>query len=147
MSSGKTPSALAARHVSFGWWSLLAFLCLVIGLETLHALKLAWYLAPGSEVRRLLLTLAHAHGALLAMLHLVFGLLLGSTGQVDAARLGQASRCLLATSLLLPGGFLFGGLWIQDGDPGLPVLLVPVGAVTLVFGVFQCARGFRGGGA
>ena len=38
-----------------------------------------------------------------------------------------ASRCLLIASVLIPGGFIMGGIHIYDGDPGLGVMLVPVG--------------------
>jgi hypothetical protein len=40
----------------------------------------------------------------------------------------------------LPGGFFLGGVSFYSGDPGLGVLLVPVGAVLLLAGVFMTAR-------
>ena len=42
--------------------------------------------------------------------------------------------------MLLPAGFLLGGLVIHDGDPGIGVLLVPVGALLLLYGVGSAAR-------
>ncbi|MGI9240436.1 MAG: hypothetical protein ACR2RV_06515, partial [Verrucomicrobiales bacterium] len=51
-----------------------------------------------------------------------------------------ASATLNAASLLIPGGFLLGGLWIYDGDPGLGILLVPLGALCLFSAVFLTAR-------
>ena len=55
------------RHLRFGWRSLFVFLVLGVVLETLHGFKLGWYLDVGAEMRRLMFTLAHAHGTLLAM--------------------------------------------------------------------------------
>jgi hypothetical protein len=127
------------RHLRFGWWSLLAFLSLGIILEGLHAFKLGWYLAPANDARRLLFTLAHAHGTLLAMLHLLFAAT--AAGMVWApGRLELASRCLIGASILLPGGFLLGGLSVHDGDPGLGALLAPPGALLLFVAVFLAAR-------
>jgi hypothetical protein len=45
---------------------------------------------------------------------------------------------LLAASVLMPGGFLLGGIWVYAGDPGLGILLVPVGGV-LLFAAVLCA--------
>jgi len=134
-----SPEAARAWHLRFGWWSLLVFLVLGIALESLHALKLGWYLAAGNETRRLLFTLAHAHGTLLAMLHLVFAMTLPAM-QWQARPLALASRCLVAASVLLPGGFLLGGLYVHDGDPGLGVLLAPPGGLLLLVAVFLAAR-------
>jgi hypothetical protein len=35
----------------------------------------------------------------------------------------------------LPGGFFLGGVTAVDGDPGVGIVLVPVGAILLVTGV------------
>ena len=35
-------------------------------------------------------------------------------------------------AILLPGGFLLGGLHIYDGDPGLGIVLAPIGALAFV---------------
>jgi hypothetical protein len=43
-----------ARHLRFGWWSILVFVCVGLGLETLHGFKVGWYVDPGSEARRLM---------------------------------------------------------------------------------------------
>ena len=58
----------------FGWWSLLLFLTLGIVLEAMHGFKVGWHLDVGNEARRLLWTLAHAHGTLLALIHIGFAL-------------------------------------------------------------------------
>ena len=67
---------LSNRHLSFGWWSLLGWLALGLGLEALHGFKTGWYLDVGNETRRLMFTLAHAHGTLLALINLAAGLTL-----------------------------------------------------------------------
>ncbi len=128
-------SKLQRRHLRFGWWSLLAFLTLGMGLEGLHGFKVGWYLDVANEARRLTWTLAHAHGTLLALIHLAFAHVLGWRPAGGLQRRRVASGCLLGASVLLPGGFFLGGIVIYDGDPGLAILLVPVGGALLLAGV------------
>lgn len=118
---------LAIRHQRIGWWSLAVFAALGLALETLHGLKVGLYLDVGNDTRRLLWTLAHAHGALVGVLHVLYGLTLRS-----APASSLTSQCLTLAGLLLPAGFFLGGIGIHGGDPGLGVLLVPVGGVLLV---------------
>ena len=124
----------------FGWWSLLLFLSLGIVLEAMHGFKIGWYLDVGNETRRLMWTLAHAHGTLLALIHIGFALSVSalSNGNVRWRRL--ASPCLIGASILLPGGFFLGGIFIYGGDPGLGVLLLPIGALLLFIAIFVIAR-------
>jgi hypothetical protein len=89
---------------------------------------------------RLPAALAHAHGTLLAILNLVFGLFVGSLEGKGAATLARSSQCLLWATGLLPLGFFLGGVVIYEGDPGLGVLLVPVGGVLLSVAVLLAAR-------
>lgn len=99
-------------------------------LEGLHGLKADVYLDVGSEPRRLMWTLAHAHGTLLGLIHVGFAITvpyLGATGS-----LVRLSWLLTAAGVLMPLGFFLGGIVIHGGDPGLPVLLVPAGAVALI---------------
>ncbi len=126
------------RHLRFGWWSLFAFLALGVVLETLHGFKLGWYLDVDREMRRLMFTLAHAHGTLLALVNIAAGLTLRAVKGFELEK--KASLALLWGSVLLPAGFLLGGLVIHDGDPGIGVLLVPVGALLLLYGVGSAAR-------
>ena len=126
------------RHLRFGWWSLFAFLSLGVVLETLHGFKIGWYLDVDTEMRRLMLTLAHAHGTLLALVNIAAGLTLRTVKGFELER--APSLALLWGSLLLPIGFFLGGLVIHDGDPGLGVLLVPIGALLLLYGVGSAAR-------
>ena len=136
--AGQAPDAArAGLHLRFGWASLLLFLSLGIVLETLHAFKVGWYLDVSNETRRLMWTLAHAHGTLLALVHIVFGLTPPSPR--DGRKL--ASLSLIGASVLLPGGFFLGGLAVYGGDPGVGILLVPAGAVLLLAAVGATAWG------
>jgi predicted GNAT family N-acyltransferase len=146
MANPDAPDALATRHVRVGFFSLLAFLTLGIALEALHGFKVGLYLDVGNEARRLSLRLAHAHGTLLSILHVVFGLTLASRARPPRETAERAGRFLTAALLLLPGGFLLGGLFVHGGDPGIGVLLVPVGAVCLFVAVLWTARGVGHGG-
>lgn len=127
--------ALALRHQRLGWWSLAVFATLGLGLETLHGLKVGLYLDVGNDTRRLLWTLAHAHGALVGALHVLYGLTLQS---VPASPL--ASRCLTLAGVLLPAGFFIGGIDVHGGDPGLGVLLVPPAGVLLIVALVAIAK-------
>jgi len=134
----------ARKHVRFGWWTLLIFLTLGLVLEILHGFKLRMYLDVSSETRRLMWTLAHAHGALLSLVHILFGLCLRAMPELGTANLSLASSSLVGASLLLPGGFFLGGIVFYSGDPGLGIALVPVGAAMLGIGVYVMSRATAG---
>ena len=127
-------------HLRFGWWSLLAFLSLGIVLEAMHGFKIGWYLNANNEIRRLMMTLAHAHGTLISLVHLAFAATVRWVPVPPSAEKRRwASRLLMAGGILLPLGFLTGGLRIYDGDPGLGILLTPVGALFLLSSVLLVA--------
>jgi hypothetical protein len=130
---------LCARHLRFAWWSLLCWVILGITLEALHAFKVGWYLGQTSEVRRLLWTLAHAHGTLLSLVHVAFAFTYFAFPTPVTRRRRLASALLMAASALLPGGFFLGGIFVFEGDPGPGVWLVPPGAVCLFLSVFLTA--------
>lgn len=52
-----------------------------------------------------------------------------------------ASPCLLSAGVLMPAGFLLGGLVVYGGDPGLGILLLPIGAALLLVGLAAVAWG------
>lgn len=131
---------LTRWHLRFGWWSLFGFAGLGLVLETLHGFKVAAYLDVSNETRRLMWTLAHAHGTLLGLLHIAFGV---SLRWLDETTHRPTSRALVAASLTLPGGFFLGGVHFYAGDPGLGVALVPVGAAFLLAATWLVARGIR----
>ncbi len=127
----------AHRNLRFGWWSLLVFLSLGGALETLHGFKIGWYVDVGNETRRLMFTLAHAHGTLLALINIAAGL---TALNVDRFELRPSvSFALIWAAILLPAGFFLGGIVIYDGDPGLGVWLVPVGAILLFYSIARIA--------
>ena len=130
----------AGWHVRAGWWLLLLFVALGLLLESLHGFKIGFYLDASNETRRLMWTLAHAHGALLAVVNIVFGLTLERRGAPSSGSRVVASRCLLGASVLLPLGFFLGGVVTHAGDPGLGILLVPVGGLLLLTAIFLTAR-------
>lgn len=128
------------RHARLGWWSLLVFLTLGIALEAMHGLKVGFYLDVGNETRRLMWTLAHAHGTLISLIHLAFAwFVTAHTAWPEGSR-RLASRCLTAAGILLPAGFFLGGVVVYGGDPGVGIVLVPIGAACLLIAVFLAAR-------
>ena len=132
------------RHLRFGWWSLLVFLTLGSVLEVLHGFKIGWYLDVTFEARRLMWTLAHAHGTLIGLMHLAFASTLHLQPTVGQRSLGLISSSLIAATILLPGGFFLGGIYIYAGDPGMGVFLAPVGGLLLLLAVFLIARNVSG---
>jgi hypothetical protein len=135
---------LARRHCVVGWWGLLVFLSLGIGLETLHGFKAGIYLDPDHRLRRLLWTLAHAHGTLFALMHLAFAATVERFGHWTPARLKLASFFLVDALLLLPAGFFLGGIGHTETDPSPAILLVPLGAFCLLAAVALIAWASQG---
>jgi len=121
------------RHLRFGWWALAVYVCLGIVLETIHGFKIGWYLDVGNETRRLMFTLGHFHGTMLALVNIAAGLTIRGVEGFQIKR--SVSFALIGAAVLLPGGFLLGGLWTYDGDPGTGVWLVPIGALFMLYGV------------
>lgn len=145
------PAATAAfsnRHLRIGWWSLLGFLALGMILESLHGFKVGWYLNVSNETRRLMWTLAHAHGTLFGLLQVAFGLTTRALPLWEPRQRSIAGAALTGATVLLPGGFLLGGGFVHGGDPGLGIVLVPLGAALAFLGVGLTARAItRGSGA
>ena len=128
---------LTDRNLRFGWWSLLVFLSLGAVLEALHGFKIGWYVDVGNDTRRLMFTLAHAHGTLLAVVNIAAGL---TARIVEHFTLrSSVSFALIWAAILLPAGFFLGGIVIYDGDPGLGVWLVPIGAGLLFYSIARIA--------
>lgn len=100
----------ADRNLRFGWWSLLVFLSLGGVLETLHGFKVGWYVDVGNETRRLMFTLAHAHGTLLALVNIAAGLTVRIVERF--ALRSSVSFALIWAGILLPAGFFLGGIVI-----------------------------------
>lgn len=120
----------ASSHYRRGWAALLVFATIGLGLEALHGFKVGWYLDVMNETRRSMFTLAHAHGTLLGLLHIALGATADRFAQTPVP--SAAGRLLDAATILLPGGFLLGGIWFHGGDPGVGVILVPIGAIAAI---------------
>jgi hypothetical protein len=133
------PSSYTRFHLQFGWWSLFVFAAAGLLLETLQGFKAPLYVDVSNDTRRLMWTLAHAHGVGLSLVNILFAVSLPALPPA-AGRDRLVSRCLIAATVLLPGGFFAGGLVYYAGDPGLGILLVPVGAFLLLAAVYLLAR-------
>jgi hypothetical protein len=132
----------ARRHLRLGWWTLLVFAALGLILESLQGFKVAAYLDVSNDTRRTMWRLAHTHGTLLGAINVLFALTLRSSSATAAAA-PRISIALIAATVLLPLGFFFGGVVFYAGDPGIGVLLVPLGAVLLLLALFSIARSTR----
>lgn len=141
---GTAPSAdgryYVRRHLRIGWWSVFIFLTLGLTLESLLGFKVGWYVDVSSSTRRLLFTLAHAHGTLLGLVHIAFAWSVQQLPEWEPSHRTLAANCLVAAGVMIPAGFFLGGLWIYAGDPGVGIVLVPVGALLLGLAVFLTAR-------
>lgn len=149
LSAGATAGSLVRRHLAIGWWGLLVFLTLGIVIEGFHGFKTRWYADEGMDLRQTMLRLAHAHGGMLAIVHLLFAGTLRWMGSVPVSSMAIASKCLTVALLLVPGGFFLGGFFLlrtgtgMPNEPGVGVFLVPIGAVFLVTGIVLTARAQR----
>ena len=118
-----------------GWLLLAVSLPLGVTLEALHGFKVQAYL--GSEMRREMWRLAHAHGTLLGVLCLVFTAL--GEQHVAASVRRSIARLVAWGSILMPLGFFVGGILNSEGDPSLGVALVPIGAALLIVALVRLA--------
>ena len=130
---------LVQRHLHFGWWALTVFVSLGTVLELLHGFKVGFYLDLANETRRMLWTLAHAHGTLLSLVNLAFAGTVRLLAPEDPAPLEIPSRLLRVAAILLPAGFFLGGVVVYGGDPNPAILLVPLGAAALLVAVVLVA--------
>lgn len=134
MNESPSTRPLSLVHLRLGWVGLLGFSLLGIGLEVMLAWKVPFLIDAEHSERRLLLRLAHAHGTLLSLLQFAVCVTLPYLSPSSRAT-EMASSCLRTALVLLPAGFLLGGLSASEGDPGLSIALVPLGAIFLLAGV------------
>ena len=120
----------ARRH---GFTLLFGSACLGFSLEAAHALKLSSYLDV--PLRRELLTLAHAHGAGLSLVLLAYA----ACGVSDRASAGM-ERILCAGSVLVPLGFALASIDLHESDPGIAIVLVPLGALAVLRALYGVMR-------
>lgn len=119
-----------------GWLMVVVFATMGLALEGLHAFKFPLYLDVGAEPRRLVWTLAHAHGVLLGLVQVALAL---THRSLTTDFEGGWAWTLTIGALLIPIGFFAGGFAIQGGDPGPGVLLVPIGAVAVILSLGRFA--------
>ncbi len=129
------------RHLRLSLALLALFLATGLWLEAMIGLRAAGWV--DDPLRREFLRLGHAHGGILALLNLGVGLAIErlATPEPWARVIRPAGLC---GALLVGFGFIVGGLWHGPTDPGLPVLVVPAGALMLL-GAVVCAALVRRG--
>jgi hypothetical protein len=126
-SDAVSQAQLVARHRRWGWGSLALFGLIGLVLESLHGFKLAAFV--DHETRQTMWRLAHAHGAILGLIHLA----LANHAELLDDRPGSVSLALCVATVAMPSGFALGGAWYYEGDPGFGIALVPIGAVALIY--------------
>ncbi len=136
LSAKASPSFPGKRNLRAGWWTLLVFVCLGILLEIGLGFRGHFYMDVSQQTRRLMWRLSHAHGTLLALLNILYGLIAAHS---HSAGQQFGSRALLAAGWLIPSGFFLAGLFAYQSTPGLATLLIPSGAILLAIGIFLAA--------
>lgn len=121
-----------------GWVSVAVWMAIGLLLEGLIGFKTPAYLQD--EQRRELLRLAHAHGTLLGLVLVVAAV---CVERFVLSFPNVAHRALRLGAVLVPVGFLLGGVWHFESDPGPGIWLVPIGAVLVIFGVIALALAIR----
>lgn len=116
-------------HLRLSLALLALFLASGLWLEAMYGLRAeGWVDDP---LRREFLRLGHAHGGLLALVNLALAWALERLRTPDAWA-GKIRVAAWIGALLVGLGFGLGGLLHGPTDPGLPVLLVPAGAMLLL---------------
>jgi len=116
------------------WLSIAVWMSFGLLLESLIGYRVPAYL--NDELRRELFRLAHTHGALLNVVLLLAAICL-DRGLVSASK--TALWALRIGVVLMPLGFLLGGIWHTEGEPGFGVGLAPLGGLLVIFGVVNLA--------
>ena len=141
LSAIESTSLPGKRNLRAGWWTLLVFVCLGVLLEIGLGFRGHFYMDVSQQTRRLMWRLSHAHGTLLAMLNILYGLIAAHWHSAAGQQFG--SRALLAAGWLIPSGFFLAGLFAYQSTPGLATLLIPPGAILLAIGIFLATRNTR----
>lgn len=124
------------RHLRLSLALVAVFLAMGLWLEAMLGLRAAGY--ADDAVRRELLRLGHAHGALLGLVNvgLAWAMQRLHTPPTWATRIRLAA---LGGASAVGLGFVGGGLWHGPTDPGPLVLAVPAGALALVSSIVAVA--------
>lgn len=122
----------ARVHARFGWTLLLVSLVFGTVMEALEAFR--WAPLVRDAWMQRLWSLAHFHGAAFGLLNLIY-VPWADAPALSEGRRSSASRMLRAGSVVMPLGFLLGGIGHLEGDPSIGVFLAPVGALFILYTV------------
>lgn len=117
------------RHLRLSLVLVALFLAGGLWLEAMAGLRSRGWI--DDPLRREFLRLGHAHGGLLGLVNLALGWGLERLA-TPAAWAGKIRVAAWTGALLVGVGFVLGGLLHGPTDPGLPILLVPAGAMLLL---------------
>lgn len=116
---------LKQGFISLACWMTFGFL-----LEGLIGYKIPAYL--NDNLRRELFRLAHTHGTLFSIVLIVVAICL----KLNLLKANNQSQIALRVgSVVMPAGFLLGGVWHYESDPGFLIWLSPIGALIVIFGI------------
>jgi hypothetical protein len=117
---------------------LAAWLSFGLLLEGFIGFRVSAYMSD--LTRRELFQLAHTHGTLLSLLLLLCTLTISkqlvypNKSAVLALRLG---------AILMPFGFLLGGIQTRGEEPNFLIFLAPIGGISVIFGVINLALSIK----
>ncbi|MBS1796268.1 MAG: hypothetical protein JSS81_20620 [Acidobacteria bacterium] len=131
---GRGTDETARRVAQQAWISLAFWFAFGLFLEGLIGFRSPAYLQD--PVRRELFRLAHTHGTVLGLFLLIVGLYLRKN-LVALPKL--VVRAVQLGVVLMPLGFLLGGVKHTETDPNALVFLVPVGGLLIIFGIVALA--------
>lgn len=122
----------ARRHFAVGWTGLLVAMLGGLAVDAMLGFKIGHYLDVDNQTRRLLWRLAHAHAGGISLLHLGIAAYFSLGARVWNLRLRLASQGATLGLLAMPTGFFLGGYQLYGGDPGLGIVLTPLGGMALI---------------
>lgn len=129
-----TPVTNESSVLKQAWVSIAVWMALGLLLEGLLAFRSPAYLQD--EVRREMFRLAHSHGGALNLLLLAAAFYV----KIYSPKFPNIAMLALRVGVvLMPVGFLLGGIWHYGSDPGPGVFLAPVGGLMIIFGVVSLA--------
>ncbi len=117
-----------------GWLGLAFWMSFGLLLEGLLGFRAPVYLQD--SVRRELFRLAHTHGTVLSLVLLLAAFTLRN---MVASSNNFATLALRVGSVLMPFGFLLGGIFHPKDDVGIGIFLAPIGGLMIIFGAINLA--------
>lgn len=127
------PSEISAGLFQ-AWASIAAWMSFGLLLEGLIGYRIPGYV--NDEMRRELFRLAHSHGALLNII-LLLVVICVRMQIVTASKI--ALWALRIGVIMMPVGFMLGGIWHTESEPGIGIFLAPLGGIMVIFGVISVA--------